>query len=326
MNTLPMNIPPANPSTIESARQLLEFLYSIRGKKTLSGQHNMIHNMSFNSEEVQRITGHYPAVWGGEWGFSDSRHNVDNIAYRPALLEEIQRQHVAGRIVVITYHQANPTIGEPCDLETGVFGKLTSDQWDDLFTEHSAIRLCWEAQVDRLAEAFLCLQNKQIPIIFRPYHEMNANWFWWGGNTVLFMALWNLIYDRFVNHHKINNLLWAWNPDEPRLGVADFYPGHSTVDLLGTDIFPDHDRPDTYPQEWYDQMISIAEGRPVALSENSRVPTSEDLDRMPWSYWMGWDRATFFDNTNSALKKIFLDERVISDSTKPHTPLPGVRQ
>ena len=309
-----MSIPPVNPSTINSALKLLEFLYSIQGKRTLSGQHNQLYNMSYPSEEVQSITGYYPVVWGGEWGFSDTRHNSDNIAYRPSLLEEIQRQHEAGRIVVMTYHQANPTIGEPCDFETGVLGNLTAAQWDQLFTPHSEIRLSWEAHIDRLAEAFLLLQSKQIPIIFRPYHEMNGDWFWWGGNSDRFKTLWNLIYDRFVNHHKINNLLWAWNPDKPWPGVVDFYPGHITVDLVGTDIYPNKDRPETYPQEWYDQMISIADGRPVALSENSQVPTPEELDRMPWSYWMGWDRLTFSANTESALRGTFLNRRVVSNS------------
>ena len=308
-----MPLQPVNPNATRQAQDLLGYLYSIKGNRTLSGQHNQLYGMSRHSEEVKRISGHYPAVWGGEWGFSDARHDTDNIAYRPALMEQIEAQHVGGRIVVLTYHQANPAIGEPCGFEDGVLGNLTSDQWEQLFTPGSELHQSWEAHVDRLAEALLVLQGKKIPIIFRPYHEMNGAWFWWGGEAEHFKALWHLIFDRYVTHHGLHNLLWAWNPDKPWPGVEDFYPGHETVDLLGTDIYPMEGR-ETYPQEWYDRMLTLAEGRPVALSENSEVPTSEQLDRMPWVYWMGWDNLTFKANTDEAIQAIMNDPRVISDS------------
>jgi mannan endo-1,4-beta-mannosidase len=305
--------PPVTPGTTPEATRLLEYLYEKYGKFTLSGQHNQLHRMSDSSEAVQQVTGKYPAVWGGEWGFSDERHNVDNIAFRPALMEEIYAQHAAGRIVVITYHQANPRVGEPCDFEEGVLGNLTDAEWNDLFTEGTRFRQTWETHVDRLAKALLTLQAKNIPIIFRPYHEMNGGWFWWGGDAERFKQLWTLIYDRYVNHHGLRNLLWAWNPDKPHPGVEDFFPGHETVDLLGTDIYPNADRADTYPQEWYDRMIALTNGKPLALSENSVVPSPADLDRQPWSYWMGWDNLTQTANTNDMLIAAFEDPRVISD-------------
>ena len=54
-------------------------------------------------------------------------------------------------------------------------------------------------------------------MLFRPYHEMNGNWFWWGGQT---RAKWlsgalSAIYDRFVNVHHLNNLVWVWNVNSP---------------------------------------------------------------------------------------------------------------
>jgi len=309
-----MTLIPVTPNASAPAQALLALLYQLQGHKTLSGQHNQLHKMSVASDEVHRITGHYPAVWGGEWGFSDSRHNIDNIAYRPALMEEIYQQHAAGRIIVMTYHQASPTVGEPCGFEDGVQAKLTEEDWEDLFQPGTPLRIVWEKHVDRLAVALKHLESRQIPVIFRPYHEMNGDWFWWGGHPEHFRQLWALIYDRYVNHHGLTNLLWAWNPDKPHEGVADFYPGHDTVDLLGTDIYPNEGRDETYPQAWYDRMAAIAEGRPLALSENSQVPTPADLDRMPWSYWMGWDNLTLKANSESALIEAFNDPRVISDS------------
>ncbi|MFZ4507316.1 MAG: glycosyl hydrolase [Fimbriimonas sp.] len=308
--------PPVNPNADASARRLLAYLYAMQGKHTISGQHNQLHKMSFASDEVARISGHYPALWGGEWGFSDERHNVDNIAFRPALLAEIKAQHQAGRIIVMSYHQANPAVGEPCGFEDGVLGNLTSEQWDGLFDPGSVLHRTWQEHVDRLANALAELRDLGIPVIFRPYHEMNGKWFWWGGDAEWLKQLWALIFDRYVNHHNLTNLLWAWNPDKPHPGVEDFYPGHGTVDLLGTDIYPVKGLDETYPQEWYDRMAALAGGRPVALSENSQIPSPTDLDRMPWTYFMGWDNLTFAANTPEAISKTFADPRVIVDSVK----------
>ncbi|CAN1527973.1 Glycosyl hydrolase family 26 domain containing protein [Fimbriimonadaceae bacterium] len=303
---------PVSPNPSVGAVELLSYLYEINGKATMSGQHNQLYNMSNESAAIQALTGKYPKVWGGEWGFSDERHDIDNIAYRPKLMSEIRRHHAMGGIVVITYHQADPRVGEPCDFDPGVIGNLTEPEWDELFDSGSKLHAVWLEHVDRLAEAFKELQAEGIPIIFRPYHEMNGGWFWWGGDAPRFLLLWKMIFDRYVGHHGLTNLLWAWNPDKPWPGVEEFYPGHDTVDLLGTDIYPGQDRDETYPEEWYERMKGLAEGRPLALSENSELPTAADLERQPWAYFMGWDNLTLKANSEDAIRATYSASRVIS--------------
>lgn len=299
---------PGNPNATPEARALLEFLYSQYGKVTLTGQHDQMYAMSEHSARLEALTGHRPLVWGCDWGFSDARHPIDDIALRPKVLSEIRRHHAAGRVIVFTYHQASPTIGEPCDFNPGVILNLTDAEWDDLLDPVGEIHKVWAEHVDRLAEAFKDLQAERIPIIFRPYHEMNGGWFWWGGDARRFKALWAMIYDRFTHQHGLKNLLWAWNPDKPWPGVEDFFPGHATVDLVGTDIYP-REGEETYPQEWYDRMKAIAGDKPLALSENSIVPDPADFERRPWAWFMGWDQLTFKANTEEALRAAFNDPR-----------------
>jgi mannan endo-1,4-beta-mannosidase len=269
--------------------------------------HNQMHHMSEPSERIQSITGIYPLVWGGEWGFSDERHNIDNVKYRPRLIEQIREQHESGRVVVITYHQASPTVGEPCDFQGGVICDLTEAEWDEVLTEGTRLNGVWAEHVDRLAAAFQELRD--VPIVFRPYHEMNGSWFWWGGDPERFKALWKMLFERFAH---LDNLLWAWNSDRPWPGVEAFYPGHETVDLLGADIYPLKDRDEVYPQEWYDRMRSLAGGKPVALSEMSVLPSAELLERQPWDWFMFWDEMAFRANTEEALKEGFANPRVVS--------------
>ena len=292
---------PVNPCATKEARELLAFFYHANGKVTLTGQHNQMPRMGITSEKVEEITGKYPLIWGGEWGFSDERHDTDNVKYRPKLLDQIRAQHRAGRIVVMTYHQASPTVGEPCDFRGGVQVSISDADWDEILATGTPLHKVWEEHVDRLAAALSTLRDEKIPVIFRPYHEMNGAWFWWGGEPERFKDLWHMTYDRFVNHHQLNNLLWAWNPDKPHPGVERFFPGHDTVDLLGTDIYPGRDREETYPQEWYDRMKGLAGDKPLALSEISEMPNPADFDRQPWTYIMGWDNLVFGANTPEQL-------------------------
>jgi mannan endo-1,4-beta-mannosidase len=303
---------PVTPGTSFEARQLLKFLYERNGGKTLTGQHNQLHVMSKPSEDVEKLTGKYPLVWGGEWGFSDERHDIDNIKYRPKLVEQIREQHKAGRIICLTYHQASPTVGEPCDFKGGVQVKISDAEWDAILTEGTLLNKVWAEHVDRLAEAFKTLEKEKIPIIFRPYHEMNGGWFWWGGQPERFQRLWAMIYDRYTKKHGLKNLLWAWNPDKPYPGVEKFFPGLDKVDLLGTDIYPTRDRKETYPQEWYDRMKGLAGDKPLALSEMSELPTEETLAAQPWAYFMSWGEMLFRANPPERIKAVYASPKVSS--------------
>ncbi|MCW5941256.1 MAG: hypothetical protein KIS66_03435 [Fimbriimonadaceae bacterium] len=313
--TQTMSTAPANPDASPEARELLAYLDSIQGKFTLSGQHNQMPRMSVISERVEEITGKYPVVWGGEWGFSDERHDTDNVKYRPRLLDQIREHHRAGRIVVITYHQASPTVGEPCDFQGGVICKITDADWDAILTEGTPLNKVWAEHVDRLAVAFAALRDERIPIVFRPYHEMNGSWFWWGGKPERFVALWTMIFERFTKRHRLTNLLWAWNSDRPREGVEAFFPGHDRVDLLGADIYPEKGH-ETFPQEWYDRVAKLANGKPVALSENSEIPSPEILEQQPWVYFMSWDGLVFSGNPPDRLRDVFGSPRVLSECMK----------
>lgn len=304
---------PINAHATHEARQLLAYLYSTYGKVMLSGEHNQLAHMSKPSDKVQEITGKYPLIWGGDWGFSDERHDVDNIKYRPKLLDEIRAQYASGRVIVLTYHQACPTVGEPCDFRGGVQRKISDSEWEAILTEGTRLHQVWQDCVDRLADAIGTLQEEKIPIIFRPYHEMNGDWFWWGGDPARFKSLWAMIYNRFVNVHHLNNILWAWTPDKPYAGVEAFFPGTQRVDLLGTDIYPAADRKEVYPQEWFDRMHDLAGTKPLALSEMSVLPNPEDFKREPWAWFMGWDALMFSANTPDKMREVFNNPIVLTD-------------
>ena len=304
----------ASPKTVE----LLNYIYTISGKKTLAAEHEYMSVMPQYTDSVFKVTAKYPAIWGGEFGFSDENHDTDNIKYRPKLLQEIIKQHEAGAIITITYHQANPFVGEPCGFETGVLGKLSSQQYNELLTPGTLPYNTWLGMIDKLADLFDTLQSRNIPVLFRPYHEMNGGWFWWSGQKGdnNYIKLYKQLYHHLIVTRKLNNLIWVWSPSDPSKGLIEYYPGNEFVDIIGCDIYPQTkgDTPEmVYPQRIYDTLMSFANGKPIVIGECSTFPTLDILEKQPnWAWMMGWVDLAFSGNSAADLKQLFNSERVIT--------------
>jgi mannan endo-1,4-beta-mannosidase len=313
-----LSVKPVNPEESVEGRQLLKFLYSISGKKTLTGIHNYLGKMSESTDSAFKITGRYPAIWGGDFGFADSTHDIDNIKYRHLLVDEIKKQYARGSFIILTYHQANPAIGEPCPFEGGVVSKLSDKQWKDLITPGTQLYLAWQKQMDLFASYLTQLRDARIPILFRPYHEMNGDWFWWGNRPgdSGYIALWKQLFNYFTKVKKLDNILWVWTTDHPWEGIEKYYPGDDYVDILGSDIYPIKDTTIIFRQEWYDRMKKLANGKPLALSENSVLPTEEILHSQSWVWFMSWT-CWGFDKNAEEVKKIFNSHSVITLENLP---------
>ena len=118
---------------------------------------------------------------------------------------------------------------------------------------------------------------------------MNGDWFWWGkkpGDDG-YRKLWRMLYDRLVNFHKLNNLVWVFNGNETRENVdpyTEYYPGHDVVDVLATDIYGTG-----YATAQYDELLALAGDKPIAIGECGQVPTPEILAKQPrWTWFMLW--------------------------------------
>ena len=85
-------VKPVNPNASKEAVELLNYFYSIKGKVIVAGQHNVLGKMSEIDSMVKELTGLYPAMWGSDFGFADSTHDIDNIAYREYLVPEIKKR------------------------------------------------------------------------------------------------------------------------------------------------------------------------------------------------------------------------------------------
>ncbi len=298
---------PVNPHATPEARALLNYMYSISGKYTLTGQHNYPNVGATWTDRALDLTGKYPAVFGEDFGFQTGA-DKDSILGRPGMIEEAIRQYRSGAIVTLTWHAVRPTDDEPVTFHDSVQGHLTDFEWHELLTPGTNLNRRWCAQVDVIAGYLKQLQAARVPVLWRPYHEVNGSWFWWGGRKGPdgSAALYRQLFDRLVNLHKLNNLVWVWNANAPGSGgsgpgpYTDYFPGSQYADMLSVDIYGE------FQQSYYDDLVTLAAGKPVALGEVGAVPSPAVLAQQPkYTYFMSWSEFVQEGNAPDALRATY---------------------
>lgn len=305
-----MRVPPANPQASPEARRLLDFLYSISGKKTLSGQHNYPGFHSSYWDRAKAITGHHPALWGQDFGFTPA--GKDGIDHRARNIEEAIQRYRDGAIITLMWHAVRPTDDEPNGWKESVQNKLTDGQWEELLRVGSPLYNRWLKQLAVVAGHLSKLRDLKIPVLWRPYHEMNGDWFWWGSRPGQTQALYRQMFEVFTKQFDLNNLIWVWNAnkvnDEGNAGpYRDYFPGLGYVDILATDVYQSD-----YRDSHYTQLLELAQGKPVALGEIGHVPPPELLERQPrWAWFMVWSDFLDEHNTHDQVRALYGHPRVV---------------
>src|SRR3984885_6460801 len=310
---------PVNPDATAEARALLKQIDQISGHFTLTGQHNFPNHVSRWSDRIYDLTGKFPAIFGQDFGFSGGE-DKDSVEGRPSMIEEVKRQYRNGAVIALTWHAVRPTDDEPVTFRDSVQGHLTDFEWQELLTPGTDIYNRWAEQVDVIAGYLRQLQEAGVPVLFRPYHEMNGNWFWWGGRPGEngSAALYRQLYDRFVHVHHLNNLIWVWDvnsPSENAGAIGSYFPGPQYVDVVTMDIYGE------FKQDYYDGMVVQAGDKPIALAEVGAMPTLEVLARQPrWAYFMMWSGLAETSNSSEQMQAVFHAPNLLNRGDPPFTP------
>ena len=319
---------PANPHASPEARALLRYLYSISGHHTLAGQHNFPNSISRWTDRAYDLTGKYPALFGQDFGFSGGE-DKDSVEARPAMIREIKRQYQNGALITLTWHEVRPTHDEPVVFGENILSHLSDFEWRELLTPGTGLNTRWRAQVSVVAGYLEQLRDAHVPVLWRPCHEMNGNWFWWGGRKGEegSAALYRQEFDLLVNEYHLDNLIWVWNVNSPGEGsmgpgpYRDYFPGQKYVDVLSVDVYG------PFQQSYYDDLVALAAGKLVALGEVGMAPTAEVLNEQPgWTWFMIW--ADILDmNPLEALRTLFASPRVLTrGDSRVAEPMAAIRR
>lgn len=313
---------PVNPGASEEAAALLDRLYATVGSAVYTGQHNYYEAPSLWYDTAAELTGYYPAIWGSDFAYYTGG---DFSALRQGMIDEAIAQGHAGSIITLTYHEPRPMDSATAGWES-VTGDVTAAQMTEIVTPGTALYNQWAAQVDEVAGYLAQLRDEGIPVLWRPYHEMNAEFFWWGARPELFRQLWDNMYDRFTHLHGLDNLIWVWSPNAESSWAYDsapYYPGHDAVDVLAMDIY-NNDYRDTY----YNKLVQLSGGRPIAIGENGELPDMDMLmEKQPrYAYFMTWSQYLTDKNSLSAIQALYSNPRALHNGETgngPYVPPPA---
>lgn len=299
---------PVNPAASEEARKLLSDLRGLSGKGIISGQHDYLESPDEQNNKLKNTSGEHAVMHGYELGAINNQSKATIAAQRQAVVDSAIKWHREGGIVAMTFHQSLPGTSPKW---TNVSTKLSQEKFDAYVTPGTSQYKSLIAELDEIAVYLADLRDTGVPVLWRPYHEMNGDWFWWGKKDN-FSALWNIMYDRFVNTHKLNNLLWVWNPNAPNEWSGlykDYYPGANKVDVLAADIYNND-----YKQYYHDSLVKLADGKPIGIGESGELPDPEVLSQTQnkWVYTMTWGKMLTENNNPQQIKSFMNNNYTLS--------------
>lgn len=224
---------PANPETNPRARAILAYLEKLSGrtdKRLVSGQFAGFGSGASlrDCQAVQETTGRWPAMIGLDY----AQLSTGGLETRSVNRLAIDYAHEGG-LVTISAHLYNPASPSRGGLrDKGVRLETLLEAGNDTHER-------WMEELDILAAGLAELRDAGVAVQWRPFHEMNGDWFWWGGkDPETFIRVWRHMFDYFTRTKKLNNLLWVYGPNHGRKTAA-YYAGDRYVDIVGLDVYTD---------------------------------------------------------------------------------------
>ncbi len=278
---------PANPKAATATRSVLNWLGHLPNRAEsraasgyFGGYTNIGDQNSFSLAQVNELyaqTGQYPTLLGCDyargWDSASDPTTLINSSCNSSLTD----WWTAGGLVTIDVHLPSPANpgGGGLNSPMGNFA--------DLLTPSTTAGTRWRAQLDKIAQGLQQLENAGVPVLFRPLHEMNGNWFWWGDrDPATFRQVWQQMYTYLTVTKQLDNLLWVFSPDAGRGNRTAFYPGAAYVDIVGADAYSPWSGPGSANADSaYNELRAL--GKPFAFTEVGTQSGQGSFDFTQWS-------------------------------------------
>lgn len=219
------------------------------------GQQNAFNGFYYNikgKSDIRKTTGFDPAIIGLDFSNITDDKNTgkeDNWYFQQEqiIIADAKKAYNQGMIVSFSWHFREPYKG--------------MDFYVDRLTDKDKNRVksilpggenhdYYKRKLDKIAEVAKNLKGndgKLIPVIFRPFHEFDGSWFWWGAahcSPEEYKELFAFTVTYLRDVKEVTNFLYAFSPDNQFNSEADYlkrYPGDAYVDVLGMDNYGDFD-------------------------------------------------------------------------------------
>ncbi|MBK1875240.1 glycoside hydrolase family 26 protein [Pelagicoccus mobilis] len=177
------------------------------------------------TSDLKEVVGDHPGVHGSDFHFMIDKDPHEIVAHKVAALTAYE----SGSMVTFDFHWV------------GKYGGTHSWHKEDAKILYNVVNdndkrgdVTWFYQsLDEVIR--IVNEDLQFPIVFRPFHEMNGNWFWWGSKLKGGPETYKQAYRILVDYIKERSdyFLFCWSPDKDL--TLEYYPGSEYVDIIGFD-------------------------------------------------------------------------------------------
>jgi len=243
---------PLDPMATSETVTLYTYLKSVQsqGKVLLGQQDALCYGRYWKNDrdrsDIKEVTGSHPALLGLDFQPLTHTDKIYRESETKRLVKVVKDIYRRGGIITFSWHMSNPVNGGSYEwknnpqLAVGEIlpgGKSNGVYQTYLHRIRDFLTQCKGAE------------GESIPIIFRPFHEFDGDWFWWGkGHTSPeeFVELWRYTVNYLRKDLGVHQLLYAFSPDckfQNREEYLAQFPGDDYVDIFGMDNYWDF-RPD----------------------------------------------------------------------------------
>ena len=278
-----------------------------------------------NRSDVKSVTGSHPAVIGVDISGFSGRPKEDINKTKEALRKNVTDTYNRGGVTTISWHFINPlskggfywvdSVSVPA-VRYMIPGGEAHEQYKAILKE-----------VGSWAHSAIGADGKKVPMIFRPYHEFDGDWFWWGKSHATrdeFIALWKFTVSYLRDSLNVHNFLYAFSPDNRFNSEEEFlerYPGDEWVDLVGMDNYGDMGR-DGYNLPAATKKLRIVsdyarkKGKLAAFTETG-------LESIPDTNWWTQTLLKVMKEEGMQLAYVLVWRNDIQSPTHYYAPFPG---
>ncbi len=277
----------ATPETVN----LYQNLILLQEKGFLFGhQDDLAYGVKWRYEDgrsdIKDVTGDYPALYGWDLGGIEHQksNNIDGVPFKK-MKNWIKEIYDRGGVSTISWHMDNPlTMKNSWDTTPGSLRSILPNG------EKHQLYLSWLDQAAQFLGNLKGSDGKKIPILYRPFHELTGNWFWWCKNNASsqeFKEIWRFTIHYLRETKKLNNLIIVYNTADfkSKEEFLEYYPGDDVVDVLSFDKYQ-YTNPVTdssFITEVQNQLkimndVAVEHQKPMAIAETG-------YEQIPYENW-----------------------------------------
>lgn len=315
----------------KETKNLFQNLKTISKNHILFGhQHALEYGHGWSNEpnrsDVKSVTGSHPAVVGIDFSDFSGRSKEQLEKTKAILKKNVIETYERGGITTVSWHFNNPASDGGFYWKDGI-SKASMSLIKPGGSHHEEYKEILKT-IANFAHSVKAKDGKLSPMIFRPFHEFDGDWFWWGKSQTSredFIAVWQFTVSYLKDTLGVHNFIYAFSPDNRFNSEEEYlerYPGDDFVDMLGMDDYGDFGRDGKYDLEAGLQKLKIFSDLAIKKKKLAAF-TETGLESIPNEKWWTEVLLKTLKSENLQLAYVLVWRNDITSATHYYAPYPG---